>query len=424
MDIAIITPHWRATNQYLVEAYASLCAQDWDGRWTWVIVKNNGGEIPPVMAHDERIVACNVGECPGSIGWLKWYGALHARAELLVELDADDLLTPDALRRIAEAFQDDGVQFVYSNWAEFHDHTWQPNVYNDYYGWKTRPYNYLGHELTQMVAFEPSPHALRYVYWSPNHVRAWRRTAYEELGGHDATLGVGDDHDLVCRTYLKYGAAGMRHIDDCLYLYRVHDNNTTKIRNAEIQQATVAVYARYIRKLVERWCRDLDLPMVDLGCGTDKPEGYFGLDCQAGAGIDHVCDLAQGIPVDDNSVGLIRAYDFVEHLADPVRLMNEIYRVLVPGGWLFLSVPSTDGRGAWQDPTHKSFWNENSLWYYTDPQYARFVPHSRARFQLARAITWYPTEWHEAYNISYVDAQLIAVKSGYEPIGECLWRGR
>ena len=28
--------------------------------------------------------------------------------------------------------------------------------------------------------------------------------------------------------------------------------------------------------------------------------------------------------------------------------------------------PSTDGRGAFQDPTHVSFYNENSFWYFTD----------------------------------------------------------
>lgn len=419
--ISIVTPHWRVTNQYIAECYATLCQQV--GDWRWIIVQNNGGFVPENICHDNRVTVYDVGECAGNIGWLKWYGCQQVYDGIIVELDADDLLTPDALAEIAAAFQDEKVQFVYSNFCEFFDHTWQPNGYGEYWGWHSRLFTYQGHELAETVAFEPTPGALRFVYWTPNHVRAWRRSAYEELGGHDATLGVGDDHDLVCRTYLKYGAAGMKHIDKCLYLYRVHDGNTVKTRNGEIQQATVAVYARHIRKVVERWCGDNDLPMVDLGCGVSKPENYFGLDRVAVSGVDHVCDLEQGIPLEDNAVGLVRAYDFVEHLADPVRLMNEIYRVLVPGGWLFLSVPSTDGRGAWQDPTHKSWWNENSLWYYTDPQYAAYVPHSRARFQLSRAITWFPSDWHREHSISYVDAQLIAVKDGYEPIGECRWRG-
>lgn len=50
-----------------------------------------------------------------------------------------------------------------------------------------------------------------------------------------------------------------------------------------------------------------------------------------------------------------------EHEHCVVGLMNAIYRALVPGGWLLTATPSTDGRGAFQDP-HCSFWN-NSFWY-------------------------------------------------------------
>jgi hypothetical protein len=44
--------------------------------------------------------------------------------------------------------------------------------------------------------------------------------------------------------------------------------------------------------------------------------------------------------------------------------MNEIWRILKPDGIVDISVPSTDGRGAFQDPTHVSFWNINSFMYY------------------------------------------------------------
>jgi hypothetical protein len=38
--------------------------------------------------------------------------------------------------------------------------------------------------------------------------------------------------------------------------------------------------------------------------------------------------------------------------------------VLTHLGKLDILVPSTDGRGAFQDPTHVSFWNINSFYYY------------------------------------------------------------
>jgi hypothetical protein len=48
--------------------------------------------------------------------------------------------------------------------------------------------------------------------------------------------------------------------------------------------------------------------------------------------------------------------------------MSEAFRVLKPGGTFDIDVPSTNGMGAFQDPTHKSFWNVNSFLYYNEAQ--------------------------------------------------------
>ncbi|NQU35193.1 MAG: methyltransferase domain-containing protein [Bacteroidetes bacterium] len=104
---------------------------------------------------------------------------------------------------------------------------------------------------------------------------------------------------------------------------------------------------------------------IDLGCGKTKPEGFIGIDIAAGDGVDIVHDLGQGIPMEDSSVDYVRAYDFVEHLPNKLNTMNEIWRVLKPGGTAEIFVPSTEGSGAFQDPTHVSFWNKNSFLYFT-----------------------------------------------------------
>jgi SAM-dependent methyltransferase len=98
-----------------------------------------------------------------------------------------------------------------------------------------------------------------------------------------------------------------------------------------------------------------------------------------------------------------------------VGLMNELYRVLAPGGWIISRTPSTDGRGAFQDPTHVSFWNPNSFWYYTRREQARYVPGVRCRFQGPRVWQTFPTEWHRTNNIPYVYADLVALKGQRQP---------
>ena len=383
--------------------------------WEWVVVLNNGGNLPEYIENDERVCVVNYADAVTKIGALKRFACAHAHGQIMVELDADDMLTPDALMEIAHVFEDSAVVFAYSNDAEFEHGTWKANSYGSYWGWVNRPWQYEGHDLIEQVAMPPTAQALRAIFWAPNHVRAWRARDYWIVGGHDPELAVVDDYDLCCRFYLH---APMRHIDKCLYLYRRHGDNNTFRQNADIQQGNAQMYSRYVIPLAETWARREGLPMLDLGAALSKPAGYIGLDLHD---ADVTCDLRQGMPFEDNTIGIVRAYDTLEHLPDPVAIMNELYRVLVPGGWLLVSIPSTDGRGAFQDPTHVSYWNENSFNYYTDPAFARYVQTIKCKFQKSRVITWFPSDWHEARQISYVEAQLIAVKPGYRPIGECLW---
>jgi hypothetical protein len=86
--------------------------------------------------------------------------------------------------------------------------------------------------------------------------------------------------------------------------------------------------------------------------------------------------------------------------------MKEIYRCLAPNGWALIEVPSTDGRGAFQDPTHVTFWNSNSFWYYTKKQQAQFI-NSPVKFQLNRLVDYYPSDHHAEHKILYTKAHLL-----------------
>lgn len=163
-----------------------------------------------------------------------------------------------------------------------------------------------------------------------------------------------------------------------------------------------------------KYAHSLNLPALDMGAAHNKPDGYLGVDQYAHADVDIVCDVANGIPLPDSSVGAIRAVDFIEHVPDGIALFNEFYRVLTHGGYLLTRTPSTDGRGAFQDPTHVAFYNENSFWYYTDPFYRKFVPRITCDFAVVNLTTYFPSEWHEKNNISYVAADLIANKPDEE----------
>jgi SAM-dependent methyltransferase len=273
-----------------------------------------------------------------------------------------------------------------------------------------------GRSVQHAVAMAPTPHNVSYIWWAPNHVRAFPRHAYDRAGGYDAARSVLDDQDLMCRLY----QLGRFHlIDDCLYLQRMHEHNTQRDAetNAFIQTETIALYDRYIEGNAFAWAKRNGLLALDLGSAHNRPDGYLGVDQHPGPDVDIAATLPHPLDLPDNSVGVIRAADFLEHVADKVTLINELYRLLAPGGMLLSLTPSTDGRGAFQDPTHVAYYNENSFWYYTEAKYRNFVPEIEARFQSSRLVTAFPTEWHERHNVPYVTANLIALKEPMERNG-------
>ncbi len=129
---------------------------------------------------------------------------------------------------------------------------------------------------------------------------------------------------------------------------------------------------------------------LDLGCGH-KPRNSF--DADYAYGIDIVGNSLQriresdlnvsDIPFPDNFFDFITAYDFLEHVSRIVycpnrrfsfiELMNEIYRVIRPGG-VFLSVtPAVPHSYAFRDPTHVNFITEETfpLYFCRDNLWAR-----------------------------------------------------
>lgn len=118
---------------------------------------------------------------------------------------------------------------------------------------------------------------------------------------------------------------------------------------------------------------------LNLGCSDAYMTGWENVDICFPA--DVLANLAHVWPWFDSSVAEIKAWDIFEHLPDKRFTMNEAHRVLKPGGKLDLFVPTTDGRGAFQDPTHVSFWTPNDLFYWCE----NFVEWQR--FHVAYGIT-------------------------------------
>jgi glycosyltransferase involved in cell wall biosynthesis len=364
---------------------------------------------------DNRVRIITSENLNAGVGAYKGEAVQYCRGDVFLELDHDDYLDPTSLEEVVRAFEENPeVGFIYSNTIQVREDGSPDNPnYDGAYGWK---YHMHGEHFVY-ESFGAHPHNVNLIWYAPNHLRAFRRTAYEAIGGYDRSLKVLDDQNLMSRLYRE---TNFLHIDKPLYFQRTHDKNTQKDpeTNAFIQVETVNQYMDNIESSMLVWAERNDLLALDLGAAHNKTPGYLAVDLDDAPGVDYVGDF-MNLPFKSNSVGVIRAYDFMEHIADRQGLMERFYDLLSDGGMLISMTPSTDGRGAFQDPTHVGYWNENSFWYYTETETAKYIG-SPVRFQVACLRTIFPSDWHREHNISYVQAILIAIKDNQRKYGGIL----
>lgn len=421
ISISIFTP----TNNvsFLEELYYSIKNQEY---LEWIIFPNGKAsvdDIPEVILEDARTIIVASDDPPTSnIGALKRTCCSVAEGSVLCEVDHDDILAPTAIDKIRQAFEDPEVVFAYSDLAAFNDDAHRTprfygsantdNMYDSIYGWRYYNYEQDGFLYKAVITPDSIPAHVSIIHHAPDHIRAFRRSVYEEIGGYDASLSVCDDQDLMCRFYTK---GKFKHIKECLYLYRVSGNQNTWLRrNDLIQRTTVELQKKYLHTIAEYWARKHGYKCIDLGGRFNKPEGYLSVDLKD---ADINCDLnSERWPFEDSSVGIVRASDALEHLRDPINTMKEIHRILIPGGYFFSLTPSVSGAGAWMDPTHTSFWHKNSFWYYSKASSAKYID-TPVRFKELILEEFFPNEWARINNIPYIRADLISLKNGFRPHG-------
>jgi SAM-dependent methyltransferase len=91
---------------------------------------------------------------------------------------------------------------------------------------------------------------------------------------------------------------------------------------------------------------------LNVGAGRTRIDPRVrNLDIFEGPNIDYV-GRAEAIPLPDASVDLVITQEVLEHVADPFKAMQEIHRVLKPGGTLYVQLPFVIG----YHPGPTDFW--------------------------------------------------------------------
>ena len=105
---------------------------------------------------------------------------------------------------------------------------------------------------------------------------------------------------------------------------------------------------------------------LNLGCGNTIKEGWVNIDNRPLPGVNIVRDLMHGLPYSDETVEEIYSENFLEHIpsGECVWFMNEMHRVLIPGGKMTHLVPMAGSENFYQDFDHKSAWVSNTFTYF------------------------------------------------------------
>jgi GT2 family glycosyltransferase len=203
---SIITPVYRTPLDYLEACIASVEAQtsqDWE-----LLLIDNGNEedlaswLDQRTAFDSRLRVIRSEQNLGISGGSQ-LGVTAANGEFIALLDHDDVLSPVALKRMAEAIGlTPAADYLYSD----EDKLFADSVYAD-------PF------------FKPdwSPERFRHQMYTC-HLSVLRTSLVREVGGFRSGFDGSQDYDLVLRVTERAGA--ITHVPEILYHWRAHAEST------------------------------------------------------------------------------------------------------------------------------------------------------------------------------------------------------
>jgi len=253
--LSVITPTHNTRPDTLARLWASLKAQTFTD-WEWVVYDDSTTDSVRQqvygMCSDERYkIRYFRPHIPsgGNIGYVKKMAFGLGMGDVLVELDHDDQLTSECLSEIALTFVDQEVGFVYSDCAEVYpDGT--SHRYPDGWGFGHGSHYWDAQNRVWACRVPINRTTLNHIVSAPNHVRAWRASTYHAIGGHNPSLRVADDYELIVRTAL---ATEIAHIPKVLYLQHIDPQSAQRAMNGLIHQLVPQIAANYSEQLDERF---------------------------------------------------------------------------------------------------------------------------------------------------------------------------
>lgn len=261
------------TGKNILKVYHSIASQSYTD-WEWVVVHDSSDRttyeiLQNIAKKDVRVkpYSFNI-KSGGNIGEAKYRACMLCSGVILLELDHDDYLLQDACYHLIQAYkQFPEAGFFYSDSVELNkDYSVRGYGENWAFG-----YGRYRDEIIELfgrrqvrVPITPSvnPRTIRHIVGAPNHLRAWTRKFYMEIGGHNRNFPIADDYELILRTFLN---TEMVYIPLTLYVQMFDGNNSQDKCRPEISRRVDYLRLYYNSKITNRF---LQLGVQDW-CSTE-----------------------------------------------------------------------------------------------------------------------------------------------------------
>lgn len=152
---------------------------------------------------------------------------------------------------------------------------------------------------------------------------------------------------------------------------------------------------------------------LNVGCGKDIREGWVNVDKVNLPGVNNVIDIesSAGWPLGHDAFEEIYMSHVLEHLAQPLVAMENLWRAATPGGRITIKVPYGSSDNAWEDPTHIRPYFLGSCQYFSQLAYAK-------------ADYGYRGDWRHVSRTLHVESDLMKFSDDLEKLLLLIHRGR
>lgn len=123
--------------------------------------------------------------------------------------------------------------------------------------------------------------------------------------------------------------------------------------------------------------------IIEFGCGNAKTPGAIGVDINPRSAADVLHDMdVFPYPFESNVADKIICHDVLEHVADFIRTMEEIWRIAKPGCAIDVTGPFMSSVNYFSDPTHRRAFTSRSFDYFLVASDVHRHAYSTAEFKL------------------------------------------